>query len=574
VAGLSPDSPGTNTAPAPEVPGPRPPDVREQIAVLANLRWLIFKNSLRSLRGRLELVSTIFTGLGLTVGWLGMGVGLAIGAYFLVSRAHGQWLPALFWLVFVFWQFFPIVTTVMAASFDSANLLQFPIAFSSYFWLALAYGCADPVSIAATFWLLCIVAGCAAANLAFLWAALPVLILFAAFNLLLGRALMAWIDRWLAQRRTREIMGFLFFLLLISFQLIGPIASRWHHLSGPASDRIAALLPYERALPPGLAGDALIRAGQGDVAGAVVRCIALAVYASLFGVLFAWRLRAQFRGENLSESAAPAAIQGPRSTYVSWRLKGLSPPVAAVFEKEVHSLLRSGPMLFTLIAPLFVLFIFRARSSVIHHAPTGAFMPGSSHIMAFIFPIGAAYALLILTNLIYNCLGTEGPGIQFYFVAPIQFQSVFIGKNLAYCCILLIDIVLVWVGVRFLYQVPRADIVFTTLLALVFALQVDLAAGNILSLYFPKKYDMAVFGRKNTSQVAALIGLAVQAFVIGIAGVTLFVGYFLHRPWLSDVILLLLAALAFIGYRFTLKLCNRIASERREALAAELCRVG
>jgi ABC-2 type transport system permease protein len=285
-------------------------------------------------------------------------------------------------------------------------------------------------------------------------------------------------------------------------------------------------------------------------------------------------LRAQFRGENLSESAAPTAIQGPRSRYVSWRLKGLSPPVAAVFEKEVHSLLRSGPMLLTLIVPIFVLFIFRARFSIAHHAAVRTGMPVSTNLLAFVFPIGAAYALLILTNLIYNCLGTEGPGIQFYFVAPIQFQSVFIGKNLAHCCIMLIDIVLVWVGVRFLYQVPRADIVFTTLLALGFALQVDLAAGNILSLYFPKKYDMAVFGRKNTSQVAALIGLAVQAFVIGIAGVTLFVGYFLHRPWLSDVILLLLAALAFIGYRFTLKLCNRIASERREALAAELCRVG
>ena len=231
-------------------------------------------------------------------------------------------------------------------------------------------------------------------------------------------------------------------------------------------------------------------------------------------------------------------------------------------------------MLFTLVVPILVLFIFRARLSITHHAVARTGMPVSANILAFVFPIGAAYALLILTNLIYNCLGTEGPGIQFYFVAPIQFQSVFIGKNLAYSCIMLIDIGLVWVGVRFLYQVPRADIVFTTLLALVFALQVDLAAGNVLSLYFPKKYDMAVFGRRNTSQAAALIGLLVQAFVIGIAGVTLFIGYLLHRAWLSDVILILLAVLALIGYRLTLTLCNRIASERREALAAELCRVG
>jgi len=569
VAGLGPEP-----APAQEALGLRPPNVCEQIAVLARLRWLISKNSLRSLRGRLELISTIVTGLGLTIGWFGIGAGLGLGAYFLVSRGHSQWLAALFWVVFIFWQFFPVVTTAFSAAFDSTNLLRFPIAYSSYFLLALAYGCADPVSVAAVFWLLCISAGCAAANPVLLWAALPVVALFAAFNLLLGRALMAWLDRWLAQRRTREIMGFLFFLVLISFQMIGPIIGRWQHLSGRTGDRIAALLPFERALPPGLAADALARGGQGDAAGVVLRCVALAAYASLFGVLFDRRLRAQFRGENLSESAAPAASQGPRSTYVSWRLKGLSPPVAAVFEKEVHSLLRSGPMLFTLIAPLFVLFIFRARFSVAHHAAAGAGMPFSSNMLAFVFPIGAAYSLLILTNLIYNCLGTEGPGVQFYFVAPIQFQSVLLGKNLAYCIVMLVDVVIVWAGVRFLYQVPRADIVITTLLALVFAFQVDLAVGNILSLYFPKKYDMAVFGKRNTSQVAVLIGLAVQASVIGIAAGTLFVGYFLHRPWLSDVILVLLCALAFIGYRLTLKVCNRIASERREELAAELCRVG
>lgn len=569
MAGLSPDP-----APAPEALGLRPPNVREQIAVLAHLRWLIFKNSMRTLQGRLELVSTIFTGLGLTVGWLGMGVALGVGAYFLVSHAHTRWLPALFWVVFVFWQLFPIVTTAFAAAFDSTNLLRFPIAYSSYFLLALAYGCADPVSLAAIFWLGCIVAGCSAANPVFLWAALPVVVLFATLNLLLGRAVMAWIDRWLAQRRTREIMGFLFFLLMISFQLVGSVASRWHHLPGSASGRIAALLAYERAFPPGLAGDALVHSAQGDLVGAVLRCAALAVYASLFGVLFAWRLRAQFRGENLSESAAPAVLQGPRPTYRSWRLKGLSPPVAAVFEKEVHSLLRSGPMLFTLIAPILVLFIFRARTSVVHHAAKGALMPGSSNIMAFIFPIGAAYTLLVLTNFIYNCLGAEGPGIQFYFAAPIEFQAVLLGKNLAYCVVLLFDIVVVWVGVCFLYQVPRAELVLTTVLALIFALQVDLAVGNVLSLYFPKKYDMAVFARRNTSQVAVLIGLAVQALVFGIAGGAFFAGYLLHSWWLSDAILVLLAALAFIGYRRTLRSCNRIASERRESLAAELCRVG
>ena len=46
----------------------------------------------------------------------------------------------------------------------------------------------------------------------FVWTALA-LAGFAAFNILLVRAVFAWIDRWLAQRKTREILGALFMVL-------------------------------------------------------------------------------------------------------------------------------------------------------------------------------------------------------------------------------------------------------------------------------------------------------------------------------------------------------------------------
>jgi len=42
------------------------------------------------------------------------------------------------------------------------------------------------------------------------WTALA-LAVFAFFNILLVRAIFAWVDRWLAQRRTREIVSALFF---------------------------------------------------------------------------------------------------------------------------------------------------------------------------------------------------------------------------------------------------------------------------------------------------------------------------------------------------------------------------
>ena len=52
------------------------PGVREQLAAIARVRWQLFVNSLRTLRGRLELVSHIFITLGFAAGGIGGLVGV------------------------------------------------------------------------------------------------------------------------------------------------------------------------------------------------------------------------------------------------------------------------------------------------------------------------------------------------------------------------------------------------------------------------------------------------------------------------------------------------------------------
>ena len=60
--------------------------------------------------------------------------------------------------------------------------------------------------------------------------------------------------------------------------------------------------------------------------------------------------------------------------------------MAAVFEKELRYLSRSGPMLFTLIVPLFMLLVFRSSGT-----NEGLF----AHAPGLTFPLGAAYSLLL-----------------------------------------------------------------------------------------------------------------------------------------------------------------------------------
>ncbi len=81
----------------------------------------------------------------------------------------------------------------------------------------------------------------------------------------------------------------------------------------------------------------------------------LCAFALLHGYCLHVRLLAQYRGENLSEVAVASALPRDRSLRLGWNLPGFAAPVAAVFEKEIRYLLRSGPMLLTLIMPIFVL---------------------------------------------------------------------------------------------------------------------------------------------------------------------------------------------------------------------------
>ena len=71
----------------------------------------------------------------------------------------------------------------------------------------------------------------------------------------------------------------------------------------------------------------------------------LAMLVLFVGFLLHLRIRAQFRGENLNESAARPKVTQTRPVQLGWHFPGFSQSVAAVFEKEMRYLGRSGPML-------------------------------------------------------------------------------------------------------------------------------------------------------------------------------------------------------------------------------------
>jgi ABC-2 type transport system permease protein len=545
------------------------PEIRGQFSAIARVRWQLFVNSLRTIRGRMEVVARGFIFFGFGMGAIIGSLGLGFSAWYFVSSGRVDWLPLLLWPVFLFWQLFPVMASAFTENVDSSNLLRFPLTFPCYFLIRIAYGSLDPSTAMGSLWLLGMAIGIACASPALFVSAAPVLLLFAIFNILLARMFFTWVERWLAQRKTREIFGVLFLFMVIGVQFIGPFIRHFGSRSQPAVSRVVAeTLPVERLLPPGLAAQSIAHFLRAEYALAFGSIALLCAYTLAVLWLLNLRLRAQYRGENLSEAVARTAAPGAQhEIQLGWNFPGVSGPVSAGLEKEIHYLSRSGPMLFTLLMPVVVLLIFRFSSGKTDSA--GGLL---GHASDLAFPVGAAYTLLILTNLVYNSFGADAAGIQFYFVSPVRFREILLGKNLTHCLVLVVEMMLVWAGACLLYRPPSFAVLLATISGVLFALVVNLTAGNLFSVYTPKKVDLATLGRQRASQVTALASLGIQAVVLGLCAFAILVARAYHHIWFAAIIFIALAAVASAIYFLVLNHIDAIALQRREAMIAELCR--
>lgn len=560
------------------------PGVSQQIRLIGRLRWMLFKNSLRNVKGRLQAVSSAILWLMMTGLVVGGGIFFGVTTYYVVSHGQWQWLAGLMWIVFLFWQIYPIFAASVGAQFDFSNLLRFPLRFTSFLILSVVYGLFDPGAVSSVFWLFCMWIGLGIARPAMLGWALLVLLAFAAMNLFFARMLFAWIEKWLARRRTREILGFVFILIIIGFQLIVPTIEHYqHHRADLQAAWLVTLVSVGNVLPPGLAGRSLQLGLSSNFVQAAYLFLFLIIYAAAFFYLLRIRLVAQFHGENLSETSAAAPsgaaprkarpLSAAKSASSSWVIPGIPGPIAAVFEKEVRYSFRSGPMLIQLLAPLIIVAIF---SVAIHQPHTHPHKGGDFFDIAFrngfMFPIVIAYMFLIQMNIVFNCFAFEGTGIQFFLLAPVRFRDVIMGKNLFVSLVSVIESFLVLLLLSLIFSPPPLVIVVATFAALLYGTLGNLAVGNLLSVAFPRRLEFGVFRQKRQAGVTMAVALVSQIVFIGLGALVFILTWTTHRPALAILIFLAFAIATAIGYRISLGRIDALAMSRRETLTSELCR--
>jgi hypothetical protein len=538
-----------------------------QIRLVAGLRWRILRNSLRKKNSRLDLLGLILVGALSGIFVLGMCFAFYAGAYTFLSGDRPGRIALLFWGVFLFWQIFPIFVAGSGASFEFRTLLRFPLSRGAFYIIGLAYGLADFAAIASVCWLISMTLGATVANPRVLLLMLLIVAVFLLLNVTLERLIGSWMERLLSRRRTRELFFALFILSMVSLNFLNPAVNRYGASLLPLAHR---LFPYLAWLPPSLAGRAVAAAAQFHGAGVFVGSAGLLLYGAVFTVFLWSRFAAQSRGEELSETAAPAAVavrSTARKEDAPDRLSALSPQVAAVLRKEFRYLTRNTFTSFTLLMPPILVLIFSSQFAGRH--PTVSGQPVSAEMF---FPGMMAYLILILMAPAYNCFAYEGRGMQTYFMVPLRFREVFLGKNLMLALVLAVEVSLSLVMLAWRVGLPSPPMLVGTLAAIVFTVVGQLVIANWSSVNFPRKLEFGQLRGQRQSGMAVLIAFAAQLLLGGISAVILFSGRWTGNSWLPAEAFAFLAAAAVGGYFASLDHLTRLAEAKKEVLLEALCR--
>jgi ABC-2 type transport system permease protein len=557
---------------------------REQFTAIAWLRWRIFVNAFRRKGGTGELVGRILLIPVLAGFAIGPSVGVAFGAFFFTQGDRLGSISWLLWATFAYCQLLNIQLGTSGTVFDPTELIRFPLSVRNYLWIRLCFGLLTPANVIGTLMAASIALGAIIARPDLWLTALVSLSVFAFANVLFSRMLFAWIDRWMATRRAREISTGIFFAVMLLGQwanfTFNPGLNHGHHSSVSPEhvqmvmNFVHAAEPYMVWLPPDLTANALVAASLNHVTQAAEFICICALYATVFLAIFALRMRTEFRGENISDNAnavsrktvKPGAAHAPVATPTlsasrPERTFGLSPVVFAQLGKEVLYLRRNVGILYGIVAPVVLVLIFASR-----FASHGA---GSE----WVFPGAVAYTMLTISTFSYNSFGLEGTGSQFYFLAPVRMRDVVLAKNIMNFLLAIAEVGLTFVVISWSAGMPPLSLTLSALLWAVSTMLVSTIAGNMRSFTTPKKVTSArALGNKQVSQLSALIGMGILMTSAVVAALPIGLAFYLDRMWIMLPFFIVFALIAGYFYERSLRSIDRFALAHRDEFFEELCK--
>jgi ABC-2 type transport system permease protein len=542
------------------------PGVIEQVKLVAGLRLQTMKNGLRRKSNRWDLIGMIWISIFSSLMVIGLSVAFYAGTMTFLRTNRAAWMGVLFWGLFLWWQVFPIFEAGFGANFEFRTLLRFPMSQRAFYLLGLSYGFGDFAAIAGTCWIGAMLLATATTRPGLLPAMAGVGLIFILLNVTLERLLGSWIEKILARRRTRELFLAIFVMAMVSLNFLNPVLQ---HYGKNVVPRAMELVRYAGWLPGSLAGQVVGGAAKSDFRGAMVGTVGLLCWLLALSGLLWQRFTTQYRGEELSESAAPAvARRKERTKETGGDLPELLPgSIAGVMMKEFRYMTRNGFAFLSLILPPVMVVYFS-----IQFGGKGSMLKQHGLSPEIFFPAIMAYLILILVSPAYNSFAYEGKGIQTYFMAPVSFREVLLGKNLFLVSLVVFELTLAFGLLIWRMGLPSLPRFIATIGAAVFAVLGQLSIANWSSLSFPKKMEIGKMKGQRNSGIAVWTAFGVQILLGGICTVVLFAGQWTNSPWLPVIAFAGLTAAALGGYSASLRSMDALAEAKKELLIETLSR--
>jgi len=496
--------------------------------------------------------------------WYGGWCFVASLVYAIAAQAGPEtlrtWIPAGLVVVWLYWQFVPILSASMGSALDLRKLLIYPAPHGKLFAVEVLLRLATALEM-----LLILIGGVtgllrnpAAGGFAAAPRLLLLIPIYVLFNLFLASGVRSLLERLLSYRRLREV---LVFLLLIG--LTAPRLLLVSEVEVNRFQRLEALIQFE-ALPWAAIGHALLGGST------------LAAFAVLCGwtLAAAWFGRAQFernlRYDAMAAQATPIGPQPPRMQSWSERFFRcpsliLRDPLAGIVEKELRSLART---------PRFrMVFVMGFSFGVMVWLPLVLGRGAERHgvLEQNFLIVVSVYALTLLGQVTYwNCFGFDRSAIQFYFAAPQPIVKTLLGKNLASLVFIYLEVlILIAITVALRVAVSAGQIIEVVLVVGVCALYM-MGFGNMSSVQYPR-----VLTPERVSQGGASSRFQALVFILyPIALLPVFLAYLARYAFESETafaaILAFAAVIGAVMYWLGLESAIKTIATRRERILADL----
>jgi hypothetical protein len=497
-------------------------DSNNHFILLLQLRWRLFANSLRRPSRRAELGLRILWSCLISIFVLITSAAFCGMTFALLKTGRSELLDIALLLIFLIWQLGPILFEGYSPGLNFREVARYPVSFRLYFLLTLAYGASDSVAITCLIWLLCMWVGVLIARPELALAAAFAFLVFALFNLLCNRIIVGLFERFQSTRKGRERMVFITLILLLSPQLLQFSAHAW--FNGHAYKLPPTFLPtlalIREYLPSGLAA----RIFLSESTAALQAVAGLLLFVGFAFLVLSRQLQAIFQGEIYSEAYT---VRRKLTVSQGWQMPAVDEVTSAIMEKELRYLRQNSRLLLQLIYPpvIFLLLIFNgpARKFPFAAKPAG--------LLAGL----AGFLLLSLPNLSYNTFGMDKEGFGRWLLSPLPLRKVLIAKNLTHGSILTFLYLLVAAIVVVVAHVDLLNVATVTV-AFFAVLILQLAAGNLISVYWPKRIELTQMSSKMSSNAAGFASLLVILPVMAVFGLIGLAAWNWQLSWLPLVL--------------------------------------